>query len=82
MNRSTARGNFGARSQLTGMRAPNQVATETFDRALDGFLRASEDPVGHVQPMLVERPEFVMGHMLVASTAIAAKHPSMLPDAS
>ena len=79
MNRSTARGNFGARSQLTGMRAPNQVAAEAFDRALDGFLRASEDPVGHIQPMLVERPDFVMGHMLVASTAIAAKHPSMLP---
>jgi len=79
VNRSTARGNFGARSQLTGMRAPSQVAAETFDRALDGFLRASEDPVRHIQPMLVEHPDFVMGHMLVASAAIAAKHPSMLP---
>ena len=79
MNRSTARGSFGARSQLTGMHAPNQGAAEIFDRALDGFLRASEDPVAHIQPMLVEHPDFVMGHMLVASTAIAAKHPSMLP---
>jgi len=79
VNRSTARASFGARSQLTGMRMPNQVAAETFDRALDGFLRASEDPVGHIQPMLVEHPDFVIGHILVASTAVAAKHPSMLP---
>jgi hypothetical protein len=79
VNRPTARASFGARSQLTGMRTPSRATAEAFDRALDGFLRASEDPVGRIQPMLVEGPDFVTGHILVASTAIAAKHPSMLP---
>jgi hypothetical protein len=37
---------------LTGMRAPNQFAAETFDRALDSSLTL-EDPVGHIQPVLV-----------------------------
>jgi hypothetical protein len=79
VNRHAVRARFSARSQLTGVRAPNHVAAETFDHALEDFLRAVGDPLAHIEPMLVEHPEFVMGQMLRASAAVAAKHPSALP---
>jgi len=79
VNRFTGICSSGARSQLMGARAPNHVAAETFDRALDAFLRTSGDPLTCIQPTLLEHPHFVMGHVLVASVGVAAKHPRMLP---
>ena len=79
MNRDAVRVRFGARSQLMGVRAPDHVAAEAFDHALEGFLRAVGDPLAHIEPTLLAHPDFVMGHVLRASTAVAAKDPNALP---
>jgi hypothetical protein len=59
--------------------APTAAAAEAFDRGLDRLLRAVDDPLAEIEPVLSEHPAFVMGHLLRAAVGVLAKDASALP---